>query len=183
MSADSTIMILINRVDSKFDPSKNEDVKLEDPITWLKKLLGNKTPGDAKTENPNSLRGLFGIDIIKNGFYASDNPKAANKERDIFKFPIPEKVPDFNYERYKVTLEDLFKFVFPSNLEHSNSTGRLDIFALYGPTVAYHSVDKSFCMSCTKIAKKWLNARNELESMEETKRMGVSQTTNLLAKT
>ena len=91
--------------------------------------------------------------MIKNGFYASDTPQAANKERDIFKFPIPEKVPDFHYERYKVTLEDIFKFVFPSNLEHSNSTGRLDVFALYGPTVSYHSVDKSFCPSCTKIAK------------------------------
>lgn len=74
MSADSTIYVLINKVDSKFDQAKNEEVKLEDPITRFKKLLGNKNPADAKTENPNSLWALFGIDIIKNGFYASDTP-------------------------------------------------------------------------------------------------------------
>lgn len=55
MSADSTIYVLINKVDSKFDQAKNEEVKLEDPITRFKKLLGNKNPADAKTENPNSL--------------------------------------------------------------------------------------------------------------------------------
>lgn len=74
MSADSTIFVLINKVDSKFDPVKNEEVKLEDPITWFKKILGHKNPADAKTENPNSLRALFGVDLIKNGFYASDTP-------------------------------------------------------------------------------------------------------------
>lgn len=57
------------------------------------------------------------------------------------------------------------------------------MFALYGPTVAYHSVDKSFCQPCTKIAKQQLNWRLDLESMEETKWMGVSHTTELLAKT
>ena len=48
-------MILINKHDSKFDAEKGEEVKLEDPITRFKKLLGNKNPAEAKTEAPNSL--------------------------------------------------------------------------------------------------------------------------------
>lgn len=42
--------------------------------------------------------------------------------------------------------------MFPPNLEHSNSTGRLDLFALYGPTVNYHSVEHFDGMDI-KIAK------------------------------
>ena len=45
------------------------------------------------------------------------------------------------------------KFIYPPNLEHSNTTGRLDLFALYGPIVEYHSVDKCFCLKCVKLAK------------------------------
>jgi len=41
------------------------------------------------------------------------------------------------------------KLKFPLKI---NSTGRLDLFALYGPTVNYHSVDH-FCHQCIKIAK------------------------------
>lgn len=172
MSGDSLIFILINKVDSKIDPSSNEEIKLDDPITRFKKLLGNKNPPDAKNENSESLWAKFGIDVIWNGIWGSDDPKSANKERDVFKFPIPEKIPEFKYERFKVTLEDILKFVFPSNLEHSNSTGRLDVFALYGPTVAYHSVDKCFCTPCVKIAKARLFENIEATTLEETKKMG-----------
>lgn len=40
-----------------------------------------------------------------------------------------------------ITEEQLFKFICPPNLEHSNALERLDIFAIYGPCVNYHSVD------------------------------------------
>lgn len=50
-------------------------------------------------------------------------------------------------------MDTILKFLFPPNLEHSNSTGRLDLFALYGPIVCYHSVDACFCKVCIKIAK------------------------------
>jgi hypothetical protein len=183
MSADSLIMVLINKVDSKIDPVSNEEVKLDDPITRFKKLLGNKNPPDAKSEAPDSLRAKYGVDVIRNGFWGSDDAKAANKERDIFKFPIPEKIPEFKFERFKVTVEDIMKFIFPSNLEHSNSTGRLDVLALYGPTVAYHSVDKCFCSKCVKIAKERLNETLNEQNLEETKRMGQTQGTLTLAKT
>jgi hypothetical protein len=100
------------------------------------------------------LRGIFGKDIIRNAFWGSDDAKSANKERDIFLLPIPEKPPAFSYIRTKVTVDNILKFMFPPNLEHPNSTGRLDLFALYGPTVHYHSVDSCFCKECMAIAKK-----------------------------
>ena len=99
------------------------------------------------------LRATYGKDAIKNAFGGSDDPKAANKERDVFLLPIPEKPPEFSYIRTKVSTETILKFMFPPNLEHSNSTGRLDLFALYGPTVLYHSVDSCFCEQCIKVAK------------------------------
>jgi len=147
------VLLIINKVDTVFDEDKEEDVKLEEPIARLKKLIGNKNPDEAKANDANSLRAKYGENIIRNAFYASDDPKTANKERDIFLFPIPEKPPVFSYDRYKVTLDTIMKFLFPPNLEHSNSTGRLDLFALYGPVSNYHSVDSCFCKVCIKIAK------------------------------
>ena len=98
------------------------------------------------------MRGKYGKDAIKNGFWGSDDAKAANKERDVFLLPIPEKPPEFKYIKTKVTIDNILKFMFPPNLEHSNSTGRLDLFALYGPTVNYHQVDH-FGPKDIKIAK------------------------------
>lgn len=140
-AGESKVLLLINRVDTKYDEEKEEEIKLADPITRWKKLIGPSDPADAKGEAPNSLRALYGVDLIRNGFHGSDDPRSANKERDIFKFSIPEKIPEFKYERYKITIDHLLKFCFPPNLEHSNVTGRLDCFALYGPTVNYCSVD------------------------------------------
>jgi hypothetical protein len=126
---------------------------LESPIFRWKKLLGNKNPEEAKAEGNKSLRALFGVDDIRNGFYGSDDPISANKERDIFLFPIPERPPVFEFIRTKVTMDMILSFCFPPNLEHANSTGRLDLFALYGPIVKYHSVDYCFCRNCVRIAK------------------------------
>jgi len=54
----------------------------------FKKAVGDKEPSEAKVKDPHSLRAKYGVDIIKNGFYCSDDPKAANKERDAFLFPF-----------------------------------------------------------------------------------------------
>lgn len=153
LTAESIILLLINKVDSVYDENKEEDVKLESPIIRFKRLIGDKDPAEAKIKDNNSLRSKYGVDIIKNAFYGSDDPKQANKERDVFLFPIPEKPPVFKYIRTKVALQTILKFLFPPNLEHANTTGRLDIFALYGPVVLYHSVDCCFCKVCIKIAK------------------------------
>jgi len=168
LTAESIIFLLINKVDKVYDPEKELEVKLESPIIRWKQLLGDKNPDTAaeqepihglKVHNPVTgeleegitqprLRGIFGKNEIRNAFWGSDDAKAANKERDIFLLPIPEKPPDFSYIRTKVTIDNILKFMFPPNLEHSNSTGRLDLFALYGPTVHYHSVDSCFCNKC-----------------------------------
>ena len=116
------------------------------------------------------LRGIFGKNEIRNALWGSDDAKAANKERDIFLLPIPEKPPDFSYIRTKVSIDNILKFMFPPNLEHSNSTGRLDLFALYGPTVHYHSVDSCFCNDCIKIAKRQLDISLKNKKFEETKK-------------
>ena len=171
MTAESIVLLLINKVDKVWDDAIQEEVKLESPITRWKNLLGDKDPETAKTQEPllgpkvineetkieedtkiQRFRGVYGRDAIRNGFWGSDDAKAANKERDVFLLPIPEKPPEFKYIKTKVSIDNILKFMFPPNLEHSNSTGRLDLFALYGPTVNYHSVD-SFCGKCIKTAK------------------------------
>ena len=154
LTAESVVLLLVN--DKEIVPAEEEgeeDVKLESPVVRWKKLLGNRNPEEAKTETPESLRALFGVNEIRNAFHGSDDPMAANKERDIFLFPIPERPPVFEYIRTKVTMDMILSFCFPPNLEHANSTGRLDLFALYGPIVKYHSVDYCFCKNCVRIAK------------------------------
>ncbi len=161
LSGESLAVVLTNRSEAKFDEEKKEEVKVADPIERIKKLIGDKDPDAAKSTDENLWRAIYGKDIICNAFYTSDNAKEANKEREIFHFPIPQKIPEFRYEKQKLVIEDILKFVFPPNLEHSNSTGRLDLFAMYGPVVNYHSVDKCFCSKCMKLAKEALRAAIE----------------------
>ena len=154
MAAESVVLLLVNACESVPAATEGEeDIKLASPVERWKKLLGNKSPEEAKFENAKSLRALFGQNDIKNGFYGSDDPIAANKERDIFLFPIPERPPVFEFVRTKVKMDMILSFCFPPNLEHANSTGRLDLFAMYGPIVKYHSVDYCFCKTCIRIAK------------------------------
>ena len=157
MTAPSVVLLLINSVESVPatgpEAEEGEEVKLESPAIRWKKLIGNKDPEVAKENEPDCLRAQFGQDIIKNAFHGSDDIKLANKERDIFLFPIPEKPPVFEYDRTKITMDMILSFLFPPNLEHANSTGRLDLLALYGPIVRYHSVDSCFCSKCIRIAK------------------------------
>lgn len=56
----------------------------------------------------------------------------------------------------KITLDTVFKFIFPPNLEHVTVNERLDIFALYGPILNHHSVDKCLCTPCSRIGKEVL---------------------------
>lgn len=67
-------------------------------------MIGDKDPTEAKLKDSKSLRARYGVDIIKNAFHGSDDPKLANKERDIFLFPIPERPPEFHYIKTKITL-------------------------------------------------------------------------------
>ena len=86
MTAESVVMLLVNKVEKipNEDPTM-EDIILEAPVIRWKKLLGDKQPEVAR-EEPNCLRAKYGVDVIKNALHGSDDPKAANKERDIFLF-------------------------------------------------------------------------------------------------
>ena len=99
MTADSIVLLLINKVDSVYDEEKEEDVKLEDPITRWKKMIGDKEPSEAKTKDANCLRAKYGVDLIKNGFHGSDDPKGANKERDVFLFLFQRNHPSSRTSR------------------------------------------------------------------------------------
>ena len=70
----------------------------------------------------------------------------------------------------------ILSFLYPPNLEHANSTGRLDLFAMYGPIVKYHSVDYCFCRICTPIAKEQLNIAIAEANAAERKKLGLSGT-------
>jgi hypothetical protein len=172
------VLLLVNRYNTVLaDPNdeNSEEVTLESPIARWKALLGDKNPEEAKTENPESLRALYGQDLIKNAFYGSDDERAANKERDIFLFPIPERPPEFEYITTKISIDMILKFLYPPNLEHSNSSGRLDLLAMYGPIINHHSVDYCFCSKCMKPAKRQLQiAIAEKAAMADRKRMGGS---------
>ena len=93
-----------------------------DPISLLKTMVGNKDPEVAKKSEGggSTLRAKYGKDIIKNEFYASDDQASANKERDVFRFPIPQKQPVLKMDKYKISLETLWTFLHPKNLEHSD---------------------------------------------------------------
>ena len=151
MTAESEVLLLINSHDTvQADPNdeNSEEIKLEPAVDRWKKLIGLMNPEEATAEDPECLRAIYGVDIIKNAFHGADNNTAANKERDIFLFPIPERPPEFEYIRTKIPMDMILKFLYPPNLEHANSTGRLDLLALYGPIVNHHSVDYCFCSKC-----------------------------------
>ncbi|EGR28487.1 nucleoside diphosphate kinase family protein, putative [Ichthyophthirius multifiliis] len=127
-----------------------------------------------KKEQPQCLRSIYGKSLIKNELHGSDNMIDANKERDIFKFPIPQKIPVFKFEKMKLTIETIQKFIFPPNLEHVNINERLDIFALYGPVLNHHSVDKCFCVQCSRLGKELLDLVRQEKIFEQKQRLGIS---------
>jgi hypothetical protein len=70
-TADSIVLLLINKVDTVWSEEKQEDVKLESPIVRWKQLIGNKDPDAAKTEEP--------LPSLK---VANPDPEADEKEID-----------------------------------------------------------------------------------------------------
>eukprot|EP00357_Protocruzia_adherens_P006890 CAMPEP_0115000986 /NCGR_PEP_ID=MMETSP0216-20121206/17096_1 /TAXON_ID=223996 /ORGANISM="Protocruzia adherens, Strain Boccale" /LENGTH=516 /DNA_ID=CAMNT_0002366213 /DNA_START=5 /DNA_END=1552 /DNA_ORIENTATION=+ len=152
----------------------------DDPIKQWKEMIGPSDPEEARKSAPESFRAVYGgSNRITNEFHGSDNPQSANRDRNIFDLPIPEKEPDFQFEKNKITMEMLFKFLFPPNLEHPHVTGRLDVFALYGPIVRYQSVDTSFCRACIKIAKEELQNSIQRQIAEEKAKMGITNVSGI----
>ncbi|EGR29015.1 nucleoside diphosphate kinase family protein, putative [Ichthyophthirius multifiliis] len=146
----------------------------ENPIEKWKRIIGKSDPEIAKKENMNCLRAIYGKNIIKNELHGSDNAFDSNKERDIFNFAVPQKIPEFYFQKMKVQIENLMKFLFPKNLEHANVNERLDMFAFYGPALNYHSVDQCLCIQCGKIGKDILDSAEKNKNKEEQKKMRIS---------
>jgi nucleoside diphosphate kinase len=85
------ILVVVNKEESYIDSNGIRTI-YKTPIIRLKDLVGNKDPTTAKTTNPNSLRALFGIDLIKNELWSSDTPSDAFRELSSFKLTLPAKV-------------------------------------------------------------------------------------------
>lgn len=84
-------MVLINKNETFVD-TNGINTQYAPPYSRWKDLMGNKDPVTAKTANPNCLRALHGIDIIKNEFWGSDSASDSYRELSIFMFPLPAKV-------------------------------------------------------------------------------------------
>ena len=52
ITAESVVLLLINKVDTVWNEEAGMDVKLESPIVRWKKLIGNKDPEEAQSEDP-----------------------------------------------------------------------------------------------------------------------------------
>lgn len=84
-------MVLINKNETFLD-TNGINTQYAPPYVRWKELIGNKDPSTAKTLNANCLRALYGVDIIKNEFWGSDNASDSYRELSIFMFPLPAKV-------------------------------------------------------------------------------------------
>ena len=84
-------MVLINKNNTYVDTNGITTLYNPPYVRW-KEIIGNKEPSVAKTSNPQSLRAIYGTDIIKNEFWGSDSASDAYRELSNFMFPIPAKV-------------------------------------------------------------------------------------------
>lgn len=60
LTAESVVLLMINKTESIVDEETEEEIKLESPIVRWKKLLGDKDPAEAKSNAPESLRAMYG---------------------------------------------------------------------------------------------------------------------------
>lgn len=108
-------------------------------------MIGYKDPSVAK---PGTLRNTYGTSVIHNEFWGSDSASDAFRELSIFMLPLPSRPPKFSYDPYKIELKTLTNFLFPVKPNHPDVSGRLDIFAKYGPVLNNHILDQCVCTDC-----------------------------------
>ncbi len=82
-------MVLANKTNSYIDTNGIKTLYPSPVIRW-KNLIGNKDP--QINTNTETLRAIYGSDIIRNEFWGSDTVSDAFRELSIFHFPIPVKV-------------------------------------------------------------------------------------------
>ena len=66
-------------------------------------------------------------------------------------------------------------------MEHANSTGWLDLFAMYGPIVNYHSVDYCFCNQCFGVTRQQLEVDKADKAALDRKKFDMSINTSVLS--
>ena len=71
-------------------------------------MIGDKDPSVAKSENAESLRGVYGTSIIQNGFWGSDSPSDAYRELSMLMLPLPSVPPTFTYNEKLINLKISF---------------------------------------------------------------------------
>lgn len=135
-------------------------------------MIGLKDPIECKKQDPECLRSVYGENMIRNELHGSDCIYDANKERDSFSINIPQKQPDFKYDNFKLDYDKIMKWLYPVNQEHPNINQRLDLLALYGPVINNHSVDKCYCVKCSRICKEYLQNMKEQKVKEEQMKSG-----------
>ncbi len=161
----SALLILINKNPTYID-SNSMEIRYPSPIHRWKDLIGPKNPLDDK--NKTTLRGSYGLDITQNCFYGSDNVSDAYKEISCFYFSLPVKAPDFAFNINKVSISTLMRFLFPLIPNHPDVSGRLDLFALYGPVKDYHKLDICFCINCKyKLRKELIKTRSMMLEVDK----------------
>lgn len=143
------ILVLINKEETYLD-EHGIKTYYQSPIVRWKEMIGHKDPNVAKSTNPDSLRGLYGESIIKNGFWGSDNPSDAFRELSCFMLPLPSVSPKFAFEDHLMDINTILRFLVPVKPDHPDVSGRLDILARYGPVVNHHLLDKCICTDCRK---------------------------------
>jgi hypothetical protein len=97
-------MVLINKNNTYLDTNGITTLYHPPYIRW-KEIIGNKEPSVAKNSNPQSLRAIYGTDIIKNEFWGSESASDAYRELSNFMFPLPAKVKsilNFLHKKLKI---------------------------------------------------------------------------------
>ena len=115
-------------------------VEKDDAVNTLAKLVG---PDEAELwkapEHSATLRAQYAQSSAALGFRSSLNAWAVEAEREFFfsetiRRDLQSDPSTFRAKKSdKVAMSVLLKFLFPPQLQHPKSTGRLYVFALYGP--------------------------------------------------
>ena len=145
------ILVLINKEDTYLDENGIKTY-YDSPVQRWKEMIGDKDPNVAKSDE-NALRGIYGKDLIHNGFWGSDNASDAYRELSMFMLPLPSVPPKFVYDENLIKLKTIINFLLPPKPDHPDISGRFDLIGKYGPIMDYHILDICICTNCRKTIK------------------------------
>ena len=145
------ILVLTNKEDTYLDENGIKTY-YDSPVQRWKEMIGDKDPNVAKSDE-NALRGIYGKDLIYNGFWGSDNASDAYRELSMFMLPLPSIPPKFVYDENLIKLKTIINFLLPPKPDHPDISGRFDLIGKYGPIMDYHILDICLCINCRKAIK------------------------------